>query len=441
MSLTIPENRALLKSIAIPSRPPFGRTVIVQELEEGVQFVSSSSRSGSARTSRVVGGEGGLLSAGEVRGIQPKAIPIDLEPTRGLEKFEQSRTLVAQFTSDGTTGDIAIDLGNAPFNGNITSVQVEVSETLVGTAALAVRSENGQSVFQGTGLTEAGVLDLEPDFVAVGLFADPLFVPVSNVPVIAGEGIILVMRLAGTVIAGAVRAFVSVTLQGVGEDLSKQILLRASVAAPPPSAVVAISPGAAPAPRVVAAVAPGAAPAPVVAVTTNKMVGALVKFSNWMAVTGVVPVGLDSRLGGGNTQLTVPRLGGEWVVRLSLRGNTLVNDRIQESLTGVKAVVLLAAPFGGEFIANPDRQARRQFLEGRMSAFRALSNFATVEFILDPQEIGMFKAGAVPARFQDEFGARLAVSELVRGFGRAGAEVGQSAPAVAPIAVFQPSQV
>lgn len=441
MALSIPENRALLRSIAIPSPPPFGRTVSIQELESGAQFISGSARSGSVRSSQVTGAEGDVLSSGEVVGVQPKVIPLDLEPVPGLEKFEQSRTLVAQFTSNGTTGDLAIDLGNAPFNGNITSVQVEVSETLPGTAALAVRSENGQSVFQGTGLTEGGVLDLEPDFVAVGLFADPLFVPVSNVPVIAGEGVILVMRLAGTVIAGAVRALVSVTLQGVGEDLSKQILLRASVPAPRPAAAVGVSLVGSPPAGAAFVPVSGVAPTPEAVVAVNKMVGALVKFNAWMAVTGVVPVGLDSRLGGGNTQLTVPRLGGEWQVNLRIQGNTLVNERIRETVTGVKAVVLLAAAFGGEFIANPERQARRQFLEGRMSAFRALSNFATVEFILDPQELAMFKAGSVPARFQDEFGSRLAVSKLVRGFGRTLPQVGVSAPVGQPTAVFQPSQV
>lgn len=341
----------------------------------------------------MTGVDGGRLSTNEVRLVQPKLVPVDIEPVSELEKFEQSRTMVAQFTSDGATGDIAIDMGNAPFNGNIISVQVEVSETLVGTAALAVRSANGQSVFQGTGLTEAGVLDLEPDFVAVGLFADPLFVPVSNVPVIAGEGIILIMRLAATVIAGAVRAFVSVTLQGVGEDLSKQILLRATVPAPSPSAAVAGS--------------SGTAPVPGAPVELKGIVSALVRFTEWMGVQGGVPMNLLSRSVRGFNQVTVPNLGGEWSISLKLTKSFILNLRTRESLINVKPVVLLAGAALGEFVPNPDAQARRQFMTGPVSAFRALEALAEVEFIIDTGEALIFGAGGVPTRFVDEFGLRI----------------------------------
>lgn len=393
MALTIPENRALLRSIAIPSPPPFGRSCTIQLLETGAQFVACTSRSGSVRTSQVMDVDGARLSTNEVRVIQPRAIPIEVEQVSEVEKFEQSRTMVTQFTSDGTTGDIQVDMGNASFNGNIISVQVEVSETLVGTAALAVRSENGQSVFQGTGLTEGGVLGLEPDFVAVGLFADPLFVPTSNVPVIAGEGVILVMRLAGTVIAGAVRAFVSVTLQGVGEDLSKQILLRATV--PPTSLSVAVSGS------------PAAAPVAGVPAGLTGIVSALVRFPEWMIVQGGVPMNLLGRSTRGFNPVTIPNLGGEWMVNLKLTKSFIMNLRTREALINVKPVVFSKLTPAGDVLEEPERQQRRQFLTGPVSAFRALSALAEVEFITVPGESLIFGAGGVPTRFVDEFGSRI----------------------------------
>lgn len=394
MSLTIPENRALLRSIAIPSPAPFGRMCTVQVLEDGAQFTSCTFRSGALRTSTVTGVDGQRLSAREVRAVQPTLAAIDLEPVKEIEAFEQSRTLVTQFTSDGGTGDIAIDMGNTPFNGNIISVQVEVSETLVGTAALAVRSENGQSIFQGTGLTEAGILDLEPDFVAVGLFADPLFVPVSNVPVIAGEGITLVMRLAGTVIAGAVRAFVSVTLQGVGEDLSKQILLRASVPAPSPSAAVAGS--------------PGAAPVPGVPVIVTGRVGGLVRFPNWVSI-GAQLISGRGVPGEGVTQFTLaPAINSEWEVRVGGGVGSATHLGVRQSLTGVLFKRGFGADLGSALAQASGVTECRQFLLGDASVFRRLPESIEVEIISDPLEINIFSAGGVPSRFVGEFGTRVA---------------------------------
>ena len=393
MSLTIPENRALKRKIAIPSPIPFGRLCTVQVLDTGAQLVSCSLRAGVIRTSVVTGVDGGRLTAREITKLQPKFVPVDLDPSPGLEKFEQSRTMVAQFTSDGTTGDIEIDMGNAPFNGNIISVQVEVSEALAGSAALAVRSDNGQSVFQGTGVTEGGVLGLEPDFVAVGLFADPLFVPVSNIPVIAGEGISLVMRLAGTVVASAVRAFVSVTLQGVGEDLSKKILLRAAFPAPAPAVLVAESSGAAP--------VPGESVVPV------GIVSALVRFPEW----SVAAVGLQKQGFGLEPSVfrftALPAVGSEWSASARFNRGSITNLRTRGQLRGIIGVTAFGENGEQALASSVDERRRRKFLTGATSDFRALEELAEVEFILDSGESLIFGAGGVPTRFQDEFGARL----------------------------------